>query len=190
MIKESKSSSIVYSLALICLTCLGMQGQSVSIRKIIVEDSLINTLVDDYLATIHGNIDTNDFVVIYVDPRSYVFCHDCICEDRRSRSSFKLPIDRNVHEVYRFGLSIVPFSSYFLRDMQEHFKSSYLVRHKSYNVILVSSSLLIEAKTEASSIRIYSDSLGGLQHSFVNYEFEPGVGIYKVVKELIVGNND
>ena len=74
--------------------------------------------------------------------------------------------------------------------MQEHFKSSYLVRHKSYNVILVSSSLLIEVKTEDSSIRIYSDSLGGLQHSFVNYEFEPGVGIYKVIKELVIGNND
>lgn len=169
------------------LTSIISHGQKTPIERIIIEDTVLFTLIDDYLQTIDNNLDTSGYIIIIIDPRSYFSCQECICKNDTTTSVFRFPINKNKYQIYRFGLSVVPEASTFIRDSRDFFKSMYLLRYKSFNFVFVSNSLTFDAKTVDDLIQVKYSEDGGIQRSFVNYDYELGVGIYKINRKLIFG---
>lgn len=162
-------------------------NDQIPIKRVEFQDSILSAIIDDYLISEGLVPDSSDYIMLFIDPMSYLFCKEFEIEGGSDEKDFVFPINKNEHEIYRIGITLTPDSTTTLPNLAQNYKSTVLNRNKGIDVLIVSQYLTFDIEMHQDFYTCRRTKVGAGLKPLGVYEYEVGSAVFKISKELIFG---
>lgn len=159
-------------------------GQDVEIREVVLDDTVLFSIVDDFVERNSIYLSSKEYILVFIDERCLAMhCSPKVVFD----SEITFPLYTNYHKLLRIGLFYEPVNYSILDGYVSRYRSSYLLRYNSMNLVIVSRGNLScsSCNEEVITKRLINDK-AKKQVSAI-YDYEIGGSIYRVDRVRISG---